>query len=305
MKRISALLVSVFLLAVIPVTVSAAGEVDMERSVSLGISFDFEDVKVQGACFDIYLISTMDNSGELTVTEEFSSYAGQIDIRGKNEEAWSELTDLINEKVLKDTTITPADSALTGADGIAEFPSKGKSLKKGLYLVKSTQLSQEGYLYETLPFMVLLPGRDHESDDWNYDVIISPKKERTSVSADYTVTKVWKDYGQKDKRPDSITIQLLCDGKVESEIKLPYNGKWTYTWENKDVSHEWSVKELGVKNYTSKITTEGREFVITNTLVNQKLPQTGQMNWPIPVMAVIGLFLFIFGWGQWNSQKKG
>ena len=26
------------------------------------------------------------------------------------------------------------------------------------------------------------------------------------------------------------------------------------------------------------------------------LPQTGQLNWPIPVMAISGMLLFAFGW---------
>lgn len=30
--------------------------------------------------------------------------------------------------------------------------------------------------------------------------------------------------------------------------------------------------------------------------VEPELPQTGQLNWPVPLMAVMGLFLFVLGW---------
>ncbi|XJZ57410.1 LPXTG cell wall anchor domain-containing protein [Lactobacillus delbrueckii subsp. bulgaricus] len=33
-----------------------------------------------------------------------------------------------------------------------------------------------------------------------------------------------------------------------------------------------------------------------------RLPQTGQLNWPIPLLALAGLTLFIWGWAE---QKKG
>jgi len=35
-----------------------------------------------------------------------------------------------------------------------------------------------------------------------------------------------------------------------------------------------------------------------------KLPQTGQLNWPIPVMTVIGLTLFAFGWSLRFTKKE-
>lgn len=34
------------------------------------------------------------------------------------------------------------------------------------------------------------------------------------------------------------------------------------------------------------------------------LPQTGQLNWPIPVLTVAGLSLFAMGWGLFRHQKR-
>lgn len=35
-----------------------------------------------------------------------------------------------------------------------------------------------------------------------------------------------------------------------------------------------------------------------------KLPQTGQLNWPVPVLAICGLILFTFGWWMNASAKR-
>ena len=36
-----------------------------------------------------------------------------------------------------------------------------------------------------------------------------------------------------------------------------------------------------------------------------KLPQTGQLNWPVPVLAVSGMCLFAIGWMLRSGKKKG
>ena len=38
---------------------------------------------------------------------------------------------------------------------------------------------------------------------------------------------------------------------------------------------------------------------------NSKLPQTGQLNWPVPVLAVSGMCLFAIGWMLRSGKKKG
>ncbi|MBP3673362.1 MAG: LPXTG cell wall anchor domain-containing protein [Oscillospiraceae bacterium] len=42
----------------------------------------------------------------------------------------------------------------------------------------------------------------------------------------------------------------------------------------------------------------------TTKPVGSTLPQTGQLNWPIPILAVLGLGLFIAGWALRFARKK-
>lgn len=304
-KRLFALLIALLLFVTMPVTAFAAGAVHMSQTVKLSISHVYGDVKLQGVEFEIYLVSTMDDRGELTPTQEFAAYESMLDIRGKNDEAWYAMADTLNSFVQNSDMIQPTDFAVTNEAGITSFPTTGKTLEKGLYLVTSTQHIQDGYIYTTLPFMVLLPGRDSLTDEWEYDVSVNSKPGQTPLLEDYEVVKIWEDYGYTDKRPESITIQLLCDGEPFGEpIKLPYEGNWSYIWEELEVNHDWSVKEFTVDHYTSEVVQEGNTFVVTNTLNDPKLPQTGQLNWPIPAITIAGLVLFVTGWILCFGRKR-
>lgn len=50
--------------------------------------------------------------------------------------------------------------------------------------------------------------------------------------------------------------------------------------------------------------TEPEPNVPPNTPPDTKLPQTGQLNWPVPVMAVLGMFLFVVGWAMRYGKKR-
>lgn len=41
-----------------------------------------------------------------------------------------------------------------------------------------------------------------------------------------------------------------------------------------------------------------------NKPTGNKLPQTGQLQWPIPVMAILGMGMFLVGWRLNNGDKK-
>ncbi len=42
----------------------------------------------------------------------------------------------------------------------------------------------------------------------------------------------------------------------------------------------------------------------TTTTVTKTLPQTGQLNWPVPVLAICGAVLFVVGWRLTRSDRK-
>ena len=104
---------------------------------------------------------------------------------------------------------------------------------------------------------------------------------KTSVQ----VTKAWKDNNDQDKkRPDSVTIELLADGKeTGKKVVLTKDNNWTGSFTDLDEYKDrkkivYTVKEEAVGNgYKSVITGNAKEgFVVTNVRTPKpRIPKTG------------------------------
>lgn len=297
----------VFLLCLIlavtslPAVVFAAGSIDLNHSRSLTVIAAYDSGAISGMQFDAYLISTVDEYGELTVTERYKKYAEDLDIQGENDERWQEMAQVLSREIQLDTGLKADCSAVTDDHGAAVFT----DISMGLYLVLGQPIEKDGYVYSTIPFFILLPEQDHDSNSWNYDVTANAKPEKEPVKADYEVVKIWKDDCHAEQRPQSITIQLICDGEVWDTISLPHEGAWNYTWKDLETGHHWTVTEKQADGYAEpEIRQEGNTFIVTNTCSRPvmptqpdkpSLPQTGQLWWPVPVLMAAGLFLIVIG----------
>ena len=301
-KRFCALLLALLAAALLlPVGASAAGSIDLGHTHSLTITAVYADMPISGLRFDAYLISTVDQYGELTVIDRYGAYAESLDIRGKNDTAWQNMAQTLAREILLDPDLKPSRSAVTNSDGVAAFT----DIPMGLYLVPGSTIQKNGYVYSTSPFFVMLPEQDLSSNTWNYHVVANAKPGQDPVRADYEVIKVWKDSCHKDQRPESITISLICDGVENDTITLPYEGAWSYTWKNLDTNHQWTVTEKRENGYQDpKVQQEGNTFIVTNTCSKPTtppqpdkptLPQTGQLWWPVPVLIAAGLLFVVIG----------
>lgn len=270
--------------------VYAAGSVEMEHPVSVTVHTGVTDMEVQ-----MYMISSMDETGELTVNDIYSEYTEDLDIRGKNDSSWQEMSEVIASYI----TLNDIDSSLQGiSDDSGEVSFKG--FDKGLYLVKCSKLERENIVYSSLPFFVLIPEQDKEENAWNYEVYAQVKMETGPVLTDLSVNKVWNDRGYESERPEEITVHLYMDGNEYDSITLPYEGHWSYTWSEMEAGHEWNVTEDTLDGYRTSIRNEGNTFTITNTKVPEtprtnEIPDTGQLWWPVPILLCAGLVLMIAG----------
>jgi uncharacterized surface anchored protein len=150
---------------------------------------------------------------------------------------------------------------------------------------------------------------------------------RTTEPISLTVTKVWEDEANPDHRPDSVTVNLYGNGEEVSQKTLSEENNWTYTWEELDASVNWEIMEVDVpEGYTVTVVPNGQNYVVTNTWekskddpdpeetptpdpgdtpsTSTKLPQTGQLWWPVPLFGAVGLCLFLWGWALRQNQKK-
>ena len=311
LKRIAAaLLGALTAILLLPAQALAAGSIDLSRGVSLTVSYADGKTALSGAQFDMYLIATVDETGELTATGAFSSFP--VDIRGRNDDAWNEVASTLDGYILRDK-IAPTDSAKTNAQGLASFPNAQPRLTAGLYLVRGQQHTQSGTIYEAAAFLVMLPGLDRAANAWLYDVTVSAKFTSRPVpsanpdSSTRKVLKVWKDEGYENRRPQEIIVQLLCDGKVFDTVTLNGENDWRYAWTDLDERNQWTVVEKELEDYSVEVTQEGITFLVTNTYKGSgtpetpgkpsepELPYTGQLWWPVPVLFAAGLLLVVAG----------
>ena len=106
-----------------------------------------------------------------------------------------------------------------------------------------------------------------------------------------TVNKVWS--GTSQERPDSVTVQLMNGDEAVATVSLGDWNNWTYTWTDLDGHGSWDVKEINIPNgYSASYSRSGNVITIKNTEI---LIQTGQIKWPVPVLAGAGLLLILSG----------
>lgn len=273
------------------------------RNVSLTLSYHDNQIPLAGARFDLYLVAAFDTEGKLTVTDAFRPFPVSLD---QDDETWKTLASTLEGYVRLDQ-LTPADSGVTDASGHLSFP----TIAQGLYLVLGQRHTQNGYRYDAVPFLVLLPSQDIESGEWIYKVTANVKYEVSPVPGDEPATisrkvlKVWNDAGYTESRPQEITVQLLRNGEIYSTVILNASNHWRYTWSDLPGDAVWTIVEKECEDYTVTIRREGITFLITNTYSpdtsppptpdTPSLPQTGQLWWPVPLLFCAGLACVLIG----------
>lgn len=308
-KKFLALLLMLIILFCASAKVFAVSEkIDPERESSLEIIFREGEKNLSGAEFSVYLIANITENREFVVTEEFSDF--NVNIIGKNDEAWRELASALEGFVYQNGFV-PAAKGKTDSEGILVLG----GLKPGLYLVIGIPLSLDGCTYFAETAIIQIPVLDNEKKVWNYDVSIKPKYSFVpDLEPDSFITrkvlKIWNDKGYESNRPKEITVYLFCDGKIYDTVILNEDNNWRYTWEKLEEGHQWLVSENNQEGYTVRITKEGITFVIENSIEKPKppekpeppkdpdepkLPQTGQLWWPVPVLFGMGMLFVAAG----------
>ena len=171
-----------------------------------------------------------------------------------------------------------------------------RDLALGLYFIRQTGAA-EGFAPCT-PFVVTVPVSS--ADGFVYDVNASPKTEVMKL-ASVTIKKVWNT-DDSTEATDSVTVQLLQNGNVVKTATLNAQNDWQVTYVEMPESDAYSVKEVNVpKGFTATYTQNGYVFTVTNT---SALVQTGQLTWPIPVLAISGMLLIALGIVLLQKKRK-
>lgn len=293
---------------------------------SLQINYAPDDRPMAGVTFRIYRVADIDQ--ETATYDPAGIYASYRVLTAPG--SWEARAATLAAYVDRDQL--PADKeGETDTDGRLDFG----NLPSGLYLITGDSASREGTRYTPMPILLSLPHMELTEDGyiWTDNVSIYAKYTRTTPgdsTVQRRVIKVWEDEGSEDVRPDQVTVDLLQDGAVYDTAVLSAENNWRFDWTGLPSGFNYQVAERSPgEDYAVLVSQTGITFVITNTygeeilddnppLVDQPdlppddkdpeeidiedenppladLPQTGQLWWPVPVLAVTGGMMLLLG----------
>ena len=212
------------------------------------------------------------------------------------------------------------DTITVNGEGKSEFPDITFE-KPGVYNYTLFQIagSSANCKYDSTVYDVVITVTNSNTKE-GFDVVVAVKVndekydcaqfvneyEKIPQPENYTsltVKKVWRDNGKN--RPDTVTVQLLDGKNVKEEITLSEKNGWTYTWDKLEEGHSWSVAEANIpKGYTASYNIDKNVTTITNTYSQNVLIQTGQLNYPIPILLCAGAVFMIIGTALGKKRNK-
>ena len=256
-----------------------AEEIDLSKtgSVSVALIEKTQNKPMVGAEFSLFYIASIrlnaDESWVYDCTPEFERFESLI--------GDPSLVTMLDEFVAKHN--------VSSAKMITDSAGKAlcTELPLGLYFVKQTGLA-EGFA-PCIPFLVTLP--NDNNGEYVYEVNASPKTEVIGLTS-IQIKKVWNT-DASTPAAECVTIQLLKNEKVVKTAVLDAKNDWQVTYTDMPLSDAYSVKEVDIpKGFTVTYKQDGNVFTVTNT---STLIETGQLMWPIPVLAIGGMLLIALG----------
>jgi uncharacterized protein YkuJ len=256
-----------------------AEEFDLSKTGSISVTLieQKQNEPIVGAELSVYYVATvvMDADGNLIYdyTKDFKPFDTAMD----DISLATKLDAFVSQHSI------PSIKMTTNAQGTALCD----ELPLGLYFIKQTG-AVEGFSPCT-PFLVTVP--NEKNGEYVYEVNASPKTEVSKLTS-ITIKKVWNT-DESTEATEHVTVQLLKDGIVVKTATLSKDNNWQITYNDMPESDAYSIKEIDVpKGFTATYSQMGYVFTVTNT---STLIQTGQLMWPIPVLAVGGMLLIVVG----------
>lgn len=275
-------IISVFLIAWILLVMPMAAfaeELDMDRVGSISVTLVDPDGEkpLAGAELSLYYVATVKlneaNRPSYTFTDGFADCGTALD-----DPALTTVLDVFVQE-----NAASVAKQVTDAQGAAVFT----NLPLGLYFVKQTG-TVENYAACT-SFLVTVP--NYNDEGYVYDVNATPKTDIAKLTS-ITIQKVWNT-DESTSATDSVTVQLLKDGVVIATAVLNDENEWRIVYTNMPESDSYSIVEVDIpQGFVAAYTQNGYIFTVTNSAF---LIQTGQLIWPIPVLALAGLCLIAVG----------
>lgn len=303
MKRIFIMLL-LCLMAVGSLSAKAVTPIDPEQPSSLTIQYRYENMDFSGLTCQIYRVAEVFPDGTYALTGSFADVP--VNIHGVESQAeWKNIASTLIAYAAADR-IQPDYTLATDENGNAAF----QNILPGMYLTQSVTVQGSERILTFEAFLTVVP-YPQEDGSHNYDVTVVPKVQHhtpTPQPLEYKVVKQWKDLGNTQQRPQSVTVDILKDGVVQSTQILSADNDWCYSWTAPDDGSLWQAVERSVpQNYTVTVVSRDNTILITNVYeAEQEPPKTGEtmVLWPYMLLLCFcgGVLILLALWRMRKEQ---
>lgn len=309
LKRISLFFCICMMVLLYPLSAAAASG---DHAPQITIKYPLSDVT-----FDFYKVADFSSSGVFELEERFEVLADEITDLKLLEDAPEQMTagkwralSMTLESYVYSQKLKEDFSRVTDKEGNIIC-----AVEQGLYLLVGEGKKYGNDYYTPPANLAAVPNRD-VNGKWQNQIILdySKKVDVKSVVEKYTVQKIWaKDEKVKKDRPEKIVVDLYMDKekKPYDTVTLNVDNNWKHTWKKLPAGHKWTVSERNVpKHYKVSVAAEGTIISITNEYKGPKvpppprIPQTGQLWFPVPLLAILGTVFFAIGWARRRDGEK-
>lgn len=256
---------------------------------SLTVTYQYQEAALNNADINLYRLADWSAKGGYTPTGDFANhtaYPVDWDILNADQQTLRDFANTMAGYIAVNKP-TAENTLKTDSAGVATF----NQLKDGLYLAVVAPYQGNVLTCQTAAMLVALPNVHKDAADQR-TLSIEPKADcAVPPTTTISVTKVWKDKDQS-KRPESVTMNLLQDGKIYDSIMLNNANDWKYTWKGLQAKHEYTVVEANMPgNYTALVDRENNDYTVTNTAKTESA-KTGAS---VAIIAVIVVVLAAAG----------
>lgn len=276
--RLMVICLIAWIMLAIPGTVLAQSfDANKEGSISVILKEQDGRTAIAGAELSLYYVASASLNSKNNLSYTFVDAFKDCDIALDDAALSGKLDVYVTDHAV------PISKCVTDSKGKVKF----EKLPLGLYFVKQTN-TVTGYA-KCSSFLVTIPGKSNGG--YVYEVDASPKTEIEKLTS-ITIKKVWNT-DKATEIADTVTVQLLRDGVVVQTATLNAENNWQITYNDMPKSDAYSILEINVpKGFTATYSRNGDIFTVTNSAT---LIQTGQLMWPIPVLAMAGMILIVMG----------
>lgn len=270
-NRILSLLLTVLMTLSLAIAVFAVPDLSKTGTIRIYLT-DSDDRPVSGGTLTIYKVGNVyadDADFSFVLTDDFAGSGESLENVGSASLA-KRLANYADKYRLTCTTKT------IGLDGRVVFD----ELEPGLYLLVQYNAADGYYLLD--PFLVSIP--QFIGDEYIYDVDAGPKVEAESKPGQNP---------PKETESGETEPKETKPGETKPNESKPGESEPSETKPNETKPKETEPEEIETGRNEPDETVPGKP---DTTPEEPKLPQTGQLKWPIPILVVTGLVFFLIGW---------